>query len=174
MAPSAVGDDLSSILESQYYTQLHLVALGRVVELSALLESLLRQVLAELMGISGDAGEALFLGDRAGALVRRFGALAEFKGLPGWLPDAVAWAKQAGKAVDDRDALVHRAPTYIVKGDNNDGRVGWAPARRGQKPEYFDDRVLDLVRRLTALNGQAMKEMAWGTWVNLKDKPEES
>lgn len=100
-------------LRSQYYTTKQLVALGRIVELSALVELLLRQVLQTVMGISSDAGEALFLGERASSLVKKSNALAPFQGMPRWFSaEAVEWARRVGKAIERRDELVHRPPVF--------------------------------------------------------------
>jgi hypothetical protein len=57
-------DPRDTRLSSEYYTPAQLIALGRIAELSALLEVLLRNVLGQVMGISQAAADALFLGDR--------------------------------------------------------------------------------------------------------------
>ena len=139
-------------LKSDYLDPGHLLALGRIAELSAHLEQLLISVLAGALGMGRDPAVALFLGDRYYKMHRRLLGLAEIRGLPGekWIAEAIAWSKRVNKLIEDRDALLHRAPIYLFSGDpdeNEDGpRLGWQPARRNQSLEYVDGaKMLQLV-----------------------------
>jgi hypothetical protein len=127
-------DPHDSRLRSQYYTAAQLIALGRIAELSALLEVLLRQVLGQVMGTSESAGEALFLGDRASNLVARIKELGKFGDMPKWFSDeAIDWAKRVSRAIEVRDDLLHRAPVLLYRDEEDDERVvGWNRARRAQ------------------------------------------
>ena len=83
----ANGTDLDAAderLRSTYYSPAQLLALGRIAELSALLETVLRSMLATVTGISESATEALFLGDRTSSLMNRIKELAKFADAPGW------------------------------------------------------------------------------------------
>jgi hypothetical protein len=165
-------------LRSQYYTTKQLVALGRIVELSALVELLLRQVMETVMGISSDAGEALFLGERASSLVKKFNALASFQGVPRWFSEeAVGWAKRVSKAIEQRDALVHRPPVFAYSGDIEDGdagRLAWNRSRRSHKVEDFDETVLfELVDELAELEREAGNKLIWSEWAGAVGKSDE-
>jgi hypothetical protein len=154
-------------LRSTLYTPGQLMALGRITELSALLELLLRQVLEQVMGLGQAAGEALFLGDRASSHVRRIKDMGKFADMPKWFTeDAVGWAIRVGNAVEARDDLLHRAPV-MLSGDDEDAEplAGWGRARRSHRPEAIDnDRLLELVDRLAALQAEAMHKLFWGEW----------
>jgi hypothetical protein len=165
-------------LRSQYYTTKQLVALGRIVELSASVELLLRQVLETVMGISSDAGEAMFLGERASSLIKKFSALSLFQGIPTWFSEeAVGWARRVGKAIEKRDALVHRPPVFAYSGDIEDGdagRLAWNRSRRSQKVEDFDETVLlELVDELAELEHEAANKLIWGEWAGAVGKSDE-
>jgi hypothetical protein len=160
-------DPQDSRLYSQYYTPAQLMALGRIAELSALLEVLLRQVLGQVMGISEAAGEALFLGDRASNLVARIKELGKFGDMPKWFSDeAIDWAKRVSKAIEVRDDLLHRAPVLLYRDEEDVERVvGWNRARRAHKPlPIDDDRLLKVVELLAELQGEAMGKLFWDEW----------
>jgi len=165
-------------LRSQYYTTKQLVALGRIVELSASVELLLRQVLETVMGISSDAGEALFLGERASSLVNKFKALAPFQGVPRWFSEeAVGWARRVGKAIELRDELVHRPPVFAHSGDIEDGdagRLAWNRSRRSHEVKVFDETALfELVDTLAELEREAANKLFWGEWEGAVGKSDE-
>ncbi|MHA6627709.1 hypothetical protein ACU61A_19910 [Pseudonocardia sichuanensis] len=87
-------DPRDTRLSSDYYRPAQLIALGRIAELSALLEVLLRNVLGQVMGIGEAAADALFLGDRAPSLVARITELGKFDDAPEWFSDeAVDWGR---------------------------------------------------------------------------------
>lgn len=160
-------DPRDARLRSQYYAPGQLIALGRVAELSALLEVLLRQVLSQVMGLSQTAGEALFLGDRASTLVARIRELGKFEDMPRWFSEeAVDWAKRVSKAIDQRDALLHRAPVVLHSGDEDDDRVlRWSRARRAHEAMPVDDvQLMNLVELLVGLEGEGIHKLFWGEW----------
>jgi hypothetical protein len=160
-------DPREARLRSSYYTPKQLMALGRIAELSAQLEVLLRQVLAQVMGIGQDAADALFLGDRAQVLVARINALAEFSDIPKWFSgDAVRWAAKVDAAVRQRNQFLHRAPVVLGSEDDDEERViGWNRARHNHKAEPLNnDRLLDLVERLSHLEEEAMGNLFWSRW----------
>jgi hypothetical protein len=137
-------DPPDPILSSQIWTQRHLVTLGRIVEVSAANENILRILLGRALQIDrGSAHEtaaqvdALFLGLRLPELHRRLCALAALEGMPDWLPSAVAWSKAAVAAAEQRDGLLHRPPALLLTQDGF--RVGMSPARRTQEFELLDE-----------------------------------
>lgn len=162
-------------LRSQYYTPAQLVALGRIADLSALLEVLLRDVLGQVSGISQAAAEALYLGDRASNLVARIKELGKFGDMPNWFSDqAVGWAARVKSAIEARDDLLYRAPVLLASSDEDEeGIVGWNRARRTHQAVPIDDaRLLDLIERLADLEGEATHKLFWGEWeTSIRDVP---
>lgn len=160
-------DPRDSRLRSGYYSPAQLLALGRIAELSALLETLLRSVLAAAMGIGGPASDALFLGDRATTLVNRIRELAKFADAPEWLAtEGLGWAKEVESAIKARDDIMHRPPVMLaISDDPSDNIVGWNRARRNHQPIPIDDaRLLSLVERLASLYGQGASALFWERW----------
>lgn len=114
-------DPRASVLRSSYYTPGQVLALGRIAELSALIETLLRNVLEQVMGLGQAAGETLFLGDRGSTLVSRIKALGNFVDMLPWFrDDAVEGAKRVDKALRDCDDLIHRAPTELFTDEDTE------------------------------------------------------
>lgn len=140
-------------LQSAYLSPLQLIAIGRIAELSAMLERWLRNMLAEAIGAGTHAGDALFLGDRASSLVARIKAVGEFEDRPEWFRGpGVDWAKDVGKAIEQRDSFIHRSPIMLsgVPGLDEDEHVlGLDRARRNHQAEPLtDEHLLNLVERL--------------------------
>lgn len=179
MLRPVVDDETTRLLKSQHFSDAYLQALGRLVELSATLETLLRHTLCAAIGLGEAAGEALFLGDPANRMVERLEALREFQNLPGWVPEAHDWAKRVRAAIEERNKIVHRSPVYLTGIDEDlEPMLGLMPARRRQQPIPVDEAhvnsLLEIIRRLAALASEATYNLAgppfaegahWERWV---------
>lgn len=166
------GNALPPQLQSRFFPPQYLMALGRLVELSATLETQLLDVLCEAIDLSGNAGEALFLGENASKMAERIKSLKEFEDLPRWVRDyAVPWAVRAKKAIDDRSAIVHRPPIYFSDPADEDAepRLGLRRVRKGHRDRFLDDAALqqeifELIDRMNALCAEAFGDPFDDPW----------
>lgn len=154
-------DERAHLFQSRTWSAEHLLALGRIVEVSASIEDRMRRLLGSALQIpqSGlgrrDYTSAAFLGVRASELTRRLKTLATMDGVPEWVPAAAEWALRAHKAIERRDALVHRAPV-IIMGGSDGPKPGLGRARWTQEHETLDQQALDLLRQLVELEEEGL------------------
>lgn len=144
-------DDGDLLRQSWYWSEDQLILLGRVVELSAYLESRWREILGLALGLRADLVDVLLLGVRFSELRRRLQALQlRSPWLAGdWLPEVIVVAKAAAATLDQRDALLHRPVS------SSWGSLELRPARTSQKNERVEGQLLDLVRNLMTRGREA-------------------
>lgn len=152
-------DDGRVTISTEWFPPRGLQALGRIVELSAKLDEVGRTVLAAALGVSPDAADALFLGDRFNILLKRLKQLKprpdspqDFNDLPGaaWISEAVDWMAKVDKLQEERNKWVHRPPVWMT-GDNEDEEpvLGWGRGRYSHKLERADGQPLvDLISQM--------------------------
>ena len=144
-------DDLADLLHSDAWSQDHLLALGRLVELSAVLELYGRLALGEALPMDDRFGEYMALGLRMPQIAGQLQAVAHRDDGPSSAHDLADWAARAATAIGRRDAIVHRAPMTTWDGSGAPGVPGMFVARRNQRPEHLDNRVLVLLRDMLTL-----------------------
>lgn len=144
------GDDGRVTINTEWFPPRGLQALGRVVELSAKLDEVGRGVLAAALGVSTDAADALFLGDRFGILLARLKQLKNFEDLPGaaWISEAETWIGRVETLQKERNLL--GAPAAGVADDGRRrANAGLGRARRGDVVEKAEGRpLLDLIAEM--------------------------
>lgn len=102
-----------------------LLLLGKIVRNSALVEHWAREIAGSLVSIFMPSGaESIFAGMRVNELHRRFGAIANdlatayVRVVPQqfdlWVIDADRWLRDAKKAMEQRDALMHRPRVDVM------------------------------------------------------------
>ncbi len=166
MARASIGDvdesELEALLTSRVWDRQYTLALGRIVELTAANEALMRALLGRALRIpQSNLGRhqythAAFVGVRTAELARRLRGLAELDGVSPWVTGAADWARRAAAASERRDALVHREPIFIATGSA--GMVaGLGPARRNQVAEPLDDQAIGLLRDLVRLDAEGLQ-----------------
>lgn len=138
--------------------------LGEVVERSAAVEFLASQIAAYLLRpwLPGD-GVTLFRGLRLREITGRAKAYADSLVESGidveWLADFTAWSAKADKAIQKRDALVHRSVGLVVQGKDVEGWA-WAPARNKQNQEPIGSQLTDLATTLAEIQDVAFPVLA--------------
>lgn len=153
----AESGETESPLHSSVWTDEHLLALGRLVELSARLEFFARQLLAQAASLPSGTAEALFIGSPMSKLKRQLQALATVEGAPTWAPRAADWVRRAASAVEVRDSIVHRPPAFVMH--DGEWRPAMLPSRRSQETETIDDQIVPLLRQMQDLVEEAAKLM---------------
>lgn len=155
------GDDGRVTINTEWFPPRGLQALGRVVELSAKLDEVGRSVLAAALGVSTDAADALFLGDRFGILLARLKQLKNFEDLPGaaWISEAETWIGRVETLQKERNRWVHRPPVWLMT-DDDEPTLGWGRARRGDVVEKAEGRpLLDLIAEMERAYREGMSNL---------------
>lgn len=134
-----------------YWPAAALQALGRIIELDALLEQLARHVLGRAVGLSHNAADALFMGDRVNAVARRLRAVQALAGNPAelWIEDAVTWASRVSSLQERRHNVIHRPPVMLAGDDDTEPHLGWGRARQSHTVERARSQpILDLISEM--------------------------
>lgn len=149
-------------LRSDHWSPTHLMALGRIVELSAQLERLMRvalMVALEVMPGSEDV-DVVTTGMRFGEMQRllhRLSAAAaagtkkRARRKAVWLPTFLAWSTQAGHLIDERDSVLHRPPMILYAAGDHEPKYssGMGRSRKAHVVEAVDERAfIELVERM--------------------------
>lgn len=149
-------------ISTEWFPARGLQALGRIVELSAKLDEVGRMVLAAALGLSTDAADALFLGDRFNVLLARTKQLQRFEDLPGavWISEAVAWMAKVQALQEERNKWVHRPPVWLTGDQEDEPVLGWGRGRRDHRYERADGLVLlDLIHRMENMYREGMSHL---------------
>jgi hypothetical protein len=160
-------DPRDNRLSSQYYTPAQLIALGRIAELSALLEVLLRNVLGQVMGISQAASEALFLGTGRRTLSHEPRISANSGTCRDGSPRRPSIGPSESARSSESGTTSYIGPRVMLYCDEDDDErvVGWNRGRRAHEPMPIDnDQLLGLIERLAELQAEAMHKLFWGEW----------
>lgn len=149
------------LLQSPVWDHRHLLALGRILEVTASNDATLLALLGRALGLpatsfpSRDLAAAAFLGLRAGQLSDSLSAVAAIPDSPEWVRDAAAWGKRVASATRRRDQMVHRSPVLVMNAPGGP-RPGLGRARRNQGYEVLDRQAVDLLSDLVDLHEEGL------------------